>query len=66
MAVSCAGAGPNLATGEVLVPATEVTAHLPSGLKWKKENVAREEEKKFSKERRQSQAKGKNELLWEY
>lgn len=49
LAVSCAGAGPNLATGEVLVPATEVTAHLPSGLKWKKENVAREEEKKILK-----------------
>lgn len=49
LAVSCAGAGPSLATGEVLVPATEVTAHLPSGLKWKKENVAREEEKKILK-----------------
>ena len=39
-------AGSSLATGDVLVPATEVTAHLPSGLKWKKRNIAREEEKK--------------------
>lgn len=43
LAASRKEAGSSLATGEVLVPATEVTAHLPSGLKWKKENIAREE-----------------------
>lgn len=43
------------------MPATEVTAHLPSGLKWKKGNLAREEEKKkYATERRQCKAKGKN------
>ena len=46
LVASHARAGSSLATAEALVPATEVTAHLPSGLKWKKGNVAREEEKK--------------------
>ena len=50
MAASHTGAGSSLATGEVLVPAKEVTAHLPPGLKWgkkkKKKNIAREEGKK--------------------
>lgn len=47
LAASPAGAGSSLATGEVLVPAPEVTAHLPSVLKWKKGNIAKEEEKKM-------------------
>lgn len=33
------------------MPATEVTARLPSGLKWKKGNLAREEEKKSMQQR---------------
>lgn len=52
LAASRARAGSSLATGEVLVPATEVTAHLPSGLKWKKGNLAREEGKKKSMQQR--------------
>lgn len=59
LAASRAGADSSLVTGEVLVPAKEVTAHLPSGLKWKKGNVAREEGGKKATERRQCKAKGK-------
>lgn len=68
LAASCTGAGSVLATGEVLVPATEVTAHLPSGSKWKKGNIAREgkNKKKSTKERRQCKAKGKNVCYYGY
>lgn len=59
LAASPAGAGSSLATGEVLVPATEVTAYLPSFLKWKKGNIAKEEGKN-AMERRQCKAKGRS------
>lgn len=52
LAASCTGAGSVLATGEVLVPATEVTAHLPSGSKWKKGNIAREGKNEKKAQRR--------------